>query len=96
MGEQVSVTDPAGTITYTLRPDGQPVTITAPGNVKTTFSYDAYGRQTAIHDIIGKAVIYISAIALHIFLKGERKHVNFLKINGLIAAFFQNYTIYIV
>ena len=50
MGEQVSVTDPAGTITYTLRPDGQPVTITAPGNVKTTFSYDAYGRQTAIHD----------------------------------------------
>ena len=42
--------DPGGTITYTLRPDGQPSAITAPGNVVTTFEYDGFGRRTAIAD----------------------------------------------
>lgn len=49
-GELISVTDAAGTITYVLRPDGQPSSITAPGNVTTSFEYDAYGRQTKIID----------------------------------------------
>lgn len=50
-GQLVSVTDPGGTITYTLRPDGQPASITAPGNVVTSFTYDDYGRKTAIADL---------------------------------------------
>ena len=50
IGELIKVEDPGGTITYTLRPDGQPSAITAPGNVTTTFEYDGFGRRTAIVD----------------------------------------------
>lgn len=50
IGELIKVEDPGGTITYTLRPDGQPSAITAPGNVITTFEYDGFGRRTAIVD----------------------------------------------
>ena len=50
LGRVVSVTDAGGTITYALRDDGQPSTITAPGNVVTTFTYDAYGRRTQMVD----------------------------------------------
>lgn len=50
IGELIKVEDPGGTITYTLRPDGQPSAITAPGNVVTTFEYDGFGRRTAIVD----------------------------------------------
>ena len=49
-GNVVSVTDPGGTITYTLRDDGQPSTITAPGNIKTTITYDSWGRRKKIVD----------------------------------------------
>ena len=49
-GNLTSVTDPAGTITYNLRPDGQPSSIVAPGNITTDFGYDNYGRQTGIND----------------------------------------------
>ncbi|WP_313381371.1 FG-GAP-like repeat-containing protein, partial [Proteiniphilum saccharofermentans] len=49
-GALISVSDPGGTITYTLRPDGQPSSITAPGGVITSFGYDAFGRQTSIAD----------------------------------------------
>jgi RHS repeat-associated protein len=49
-GNLISVSDPAGTITYNLRADGQPSSIIAPGNVTTTFSYDGYGRQISISD----------------------------------------------
>ena len=48
-GALISATDPAGTITYTLRPDGQPASINVLG-VVTLFDYDAYGRQTKITD----------------------------------------------
>src|SRR5690606_35078345 len=41
---------PAGTITYNLRPDGQPSSIVAPGNITTSFQYDIYGRQTGLTD----------------------------------------------
>ena len=50
IGELIKVEDPGGTITYTLRPDGQPSAITAPGNVVTTFEYDGFGCRTAIVD----------------------------------------------
>lgn len=49
-GELVSVSDPAGKITYNLRPDGQLTSVVAPGNVTTTFEYDEYGRRKAIVD----------------------------------------------
>ena len=49
-GNVVSVTDPGGTITYTLRDDGQPSKVIAPGNVTTSFTYDDYGRRTKIID----------------------------------------------
>lgn len=49
-GNVISVADDGGTISYTLRDDGQPSMITAPGNVTTTFTYDDYGRRTKIVD----------------------------------------------
>jgi RHS repeat-associated protein len=49
-GKVISVSDPAGTITYNLRPDGQPSSIVAPGNITTSFLYDIYGRQTDLID----------------------------------------------
>ena len=49
-GNTIQSVDPAGTITYVLRPDGQPSSIVAPGNVTTTFAYDNIGRQTSILD----------------------------------------------
>lgn len=49
-GAIVSVTDAGGTITYTLRPDGQPSAVTAPGSVVTSFTYDAFGRRASIVD----------------------------------------------
>ena len=53
LGGIVSVTDPAGTVTYTLNGAGNPTTISAPASsdsVTTTITYDAYGRRTAIAD----------------------------------------------
>ena len=49
-GNVIRVVDAGGTITYTLRDDGQPSSITAPGNVKTTFTYDDYGRRIRVND----------------------------------------------
>ncbi|WP_185210780.1 FG-GAP-like repeat-containing protein [Sphingobacterium mizutaii] len=49
-GVLISVSDPGGTITYVPRPDGQPSSMTAPGNVVTSFQYDAFGRQTGLLD----------------------------------------------
>jgi len=48
-GNLIKVRDPAGDIDYTLRPDGQPKTITAIG-VETKFTYDNYGRRVTIED----------------------------------------------
>ena len=49
-GNVVTVSDAGGTITYTLRDDGQPSSITAPWDVVTSFTYDVYGRRTSIVD----------------------------------------------
>ncbi len=46
----ISVTDPAGTTSYNLSADGQPSSITAPGNITTSFVYDEYRRQTGMND----------------------------------------------
>ena len=48
--ELIGTNDPGGSISYQLRPDGQPSSITVSGNVTTSFSYDKYGRQTEIND----------------------------------------------
>ena len=49
-GNLVKVTDPAGDIEYSLRPDGQPNSIKAPGNVTTSFTYDNFGRKLTSYD----------------------------------------------
>ena len=49
-GNLTSVSDAGGTITYTLRNDGQPSKVTAPDGVVTRFSYDGYGRRIKIDD----------------------------------------------
>ena len=58
LGGLVSVTDPAGTITYNLASDGQPVSITAPGDVTTTFTYDTYRRRKTMTDPSAGKIIY--------------------------------------
>ncbi len=50
MGRTLSVTDPSGKVTYSLRADGQPDKITSPGGVETLFEYDTAGRLTLRHD----------------------------------------------
>lgn len=50
LGDVISISDPAGTVTYNLRPDGKLASCTAPGNVTTTFTYDQWGRQISIAD----------------------------------------------
>lgn len=49
-GVLIGASDPGGTITYTIRPDGQPLATTVMGNIVTSFGYDSYGRQTSITD----------------------------------------------
>lgn len=49
-GDIISVTDPAGTTTYNYRPDGQMISVVAPGQITTTFGYDDFGRQTTMND----------------------------------------------
>lgn len=49
-GKTKSITDPAGTIIYNFRADGQLSSVVAPGNITTSFEYDSYGRQTKIID----------------------------------------------
>lgn len=54
LGGIVSVTDPAGTINYTLNGAGNPTSISAPassGNgITTSITYDTYGRRKTITD----------------------------------------------
>lgn len=54
LGGVVSVTDPAGTISYTLNGAGNPTSISAPassdGGITTTITYDTYGRRASISD----------------------------------------------
>ena len=49
-GKLISVTDEGGTISYTLAADGQPVSVKAPGDIVTTFTYDRYRRQLSMND----------------------------------------------
>ena len=61
LGEVVSVTDPAGTITYTLNGAGSPTSITTPaddGTISTSITYDSYGRRTQIADPSYGTTIY--------------------------------------
>lgn len=49
-GNMLSASDVGGTVTYSYREDGSPVSITAPGNATTTFAYDTYGRRSSMTD----------------------------------------------
>nr|WP_297928231.1 RHS repeat-associated core domain-containing protein [uncultured Coprobacter sp.] len=50
VGRVIRVSDTAGDIQYTLRPDGQPESITAPGNITTAFTYNVYGQKIRMDD----------------------------------------------
>ena len=50
LGRLVSAADNGGTITYNLAADGQPISITASGDITTSFTYDQYRRRTSISD----------------------------------------------
>lgn len=50
LGAVVSVTDPAGTVSYTLNGAGKPLSITAPGDVTTTFYYNMFGQLAVVND----------------------------------------------
>jgi len=54
LGRVVSVTDPAGTINYTLNGAGNPTSISAPDSssngITTSITYDTYGRRKTITD----------------------------------------------
>ncbi len=50
LGNIITVEDVAGIVSYNLCADGKPATITAPGNVTTTFGYDRYRRRISLND----------------------------------------------
>ena len=54
LGRVVSVTDPAGTINYTLNGAGNPTSVSAPSGsgsgITTSITYDTYGRRKTITD----------------------------------------------
>ena len=49
-GQLTQVVDDGGTVTYNLDADGKPSSVTAPGNITTTFTYDGYRRRTSMTD----------------------------------------------
>ena len=49
-GHLVSITDPGGTVSYSMRPDGQPEKISMLNGRATSFKYDVYGNRTEIDD----------------------------------------------
>lgn len=49
-GWPTSKTDPGGTISYSYKPDGNVMQITAPGSVNTYMTYDTYGNQLTLND----------------------------------------------
>lgn len=67
IGNVLTVVDPAGTITYNIRPDGQPNSIVAPGNITTSFEYDVYGRQTKLIDPSAGTKVYVYDAAGNIY-----------------------------
>ncbi|MDE6533752.1 MAG: FG-GAP-like repeat-containing protein [Muribaculaceae bacterium] len=46
----IKQSDPSGSLTYDLDATGNPRTITAPGNVRTTFTYDGFRRRKSMAD----------------------------------------------
>lgn len=62
-GNVTSVVDPAGTISYKYRLDGQVLKITAPGGHETNFGYDVFGRRTYIEDATSGRTTYSYDVA---------------------------------
>lgn len=46
----ISVKDASGTVTYSYAPDGRLLSVTAPGNIVTSLTYDGYGRKISMTD----------------------------------------------
>ena len=49
-GNLITVSDPSGTVTYTLRDDGQPASVATSTGATVSFAYDTLGRRTSITD----------------------------------------------
>ncbi len=49
-GYLTKVSDPSGTLVYELDAVGNPRSITAPGNVRTSFTYDGLRRRKTMTD----------------------------------------------
>lgn len=49
-GDLIRLTDPSGSLEYDLDAAGNPLSVTAPGNVKTTFTYDSFRRRKTMTD----------------------------------------------
>lgn len=49
-GNVLNVADGAGTVSFTLRPDGNPQEVTTPGNGHCTVGYDLFGRRVSVTD----------------------------------------------
>lgn len=54
----MSVTDSTGTVIYNLAPDGQPESVTVPGDITVLFGYDKYRRRISLTDPSFGTVIY--------------------------------------
>lgn len=50
LGQLVSVEDGAGIVLYNLHADGQPISVTAPGDVTLHFTYDNFRRKNSMVD----------------------------------------------
>ncbi len=57
-GDLIRATDPGGTITYSIRGDGQAAFVVAPGGVKTSFVYDKHGRKIKMTDPSAGTITY--------------------------------------
>ena len=96
LGNLISATDPAGTISYNLSADGQPSSITAPGNITTSFVYDEYRRQTGMNDpgfgLVTREYDASGNISKETFVNGNSEQYEYDAYNRLIRTISINLT----
>ena len=77
LGNLITVEDAAGIVSYNLCADGKPSSITAPGNVTTTFEYDKYRRRISLNDPSHGTTTYEYSAAGNVFKEIDaRGHIS--------------------